>query len=651
MKKYIFTLIAVLLFSGTVFGVASNRVYYYIDILDEWGDEPITSPAITQVNVQNESGTAVAVYTTKFGTTELGSTGVITTGLSDGRVEFWYGDTAIDVTVTDGTSTYEIESFGVREHRFMLPRFLPAAASLSVSQTQDLDFTFASWIIDGDTANRLDMIPDNDSAVLAIGDGTNQANVYIYKSSAAYVFFDEANGTIEMVDYDIDLDDASILRFGTNDDFTMYSDTANTLEFDPATAGNQIKFGTAFGDAVDITWYGDLTGDTVAFDEENCEVLFTDIDLQLDDAADLIIGTDDDWVIECDSDGVLEIIPDAQGNEVRFGASDTTSVKITWYSDISGNTVVFAEEDDEVLFTDVDLQFDNDADIIMGTTDATGFTIDCDTGKTLDILAGAASDDFIVNIGLDQSGVDLKVFGATTGEYWSYDAGNDTIAVNTGNALYTMTDAETNQFKVDATGTASGAAITWETTDGGLTLTIDGAANGDYTATVADEYLLDVEGGLYLDSNEEAADSIALVASHSGGGITFNAGTNGITFSGDTVKNFIREIEIEPGSNETVLAADSGKVFVTLAGNGSVGYTLPTAAAGLTFTFIDSSGAAGDDLWITASSGDNIAGGEPGKSIKSEVDGCPAAVTLVAVNAATWEQIMMVGTWAWDDVQ
>lgn len=86
------------------------------------------------------------------------------------------------------------------------------------------------------------------------------------------------------------LDDDSELAFGDDKDFEIYSDTTGILEFDPLTAGNEIRFGTAYDDAVDITWYGDLSGDTVVFDEENCEVLFTDIDLQLDDDAKFYIG-------------------------------------------------------------------------------------------------------------------------------------------------------------------------------------------------------------------------------------------------------------------------------------------------------------------------------------------------------------------------
>jgi len=85
--------------------------------------------------------------------------------------------------------------------------------------------------------------------------------------------------------------DTTIHYWGTDNDFSYYCDTAGVFEFDPGTAGNEIRFGTAYNDAVDLTWYGDTDGDTVAFDEENCEVLFTDINLQLDDDADMYIGS------------------------------------------------------------------------------------------------------------------------------------------------------------------------------------------------------------------------------------------------------------------------------------------------------------------------------------------------------------------------
>lgn len=86
-------------------------------------------------------------------------------------------------------------------------------------------------------------------------------------------------------------DDDCDIFFGTDLDFSIYSDTAGIFEFDPLTAGNEIRFGTSDTDAVDMTWYGDTSGATVAWDEENCEVLYSKTVLQLDDDSSLYIGS------------------------------------------------------------------------------------------------------------------------------------------------------------------------------------------------------------------------------------------------------------------------------------------------------------------------------------------------------------------------
>lgn len=100
-------------------------------------------------------------------------------------------------------------------------------------------------------------------------------------------FYDSTN----FVNEKVWLDDDCEIAFGDDKDFEIYSDTTGILEFDPLIAGYTIYFGTAHTDAVNIKWFSDADGDFVTFDEENVEVLFTDVDLQLDDDAKFLIGT------------------------------------------------------------------------------------------------------------------------------------------------------------------------------------------------------------------------------------------------------------------------------------------------------------------------------------------------------------------------
>jgi len=251
-----------------------------------------------------------------------------------------------------------------------------ALAYVGVDSTydDDSDAIFGSdsdWAIDSDTAKTLDILPSttDESSVVNIGANTAGADLSLFAATTGdYVLWDASDEALEFVGTFALFDDDSILQIGTTKDFGIYSDTATILEFDPLAAGNEIRFGTAYTDAVDLTWYGDTTGDTVTFDEENCEVLFTDIDLQLDDAALLTFGTDDDFTIYSDTADTLEIDPGAAGDQLYLGTSYTDAVDVTWFSDLTGAILFLDEEAASVNFgvdaTGLDAVFYGDTTLV-----------------------------------------------------------------------------------------------------------------------------------------------------------------------------------------------------------------------------------------------------------------------------------------------
>ena len=109
---------------------------------------------------------------------------------------------------------------------------------------------------------------------------------------------------------------------------------------------------------------------------------------------------------------------------------------------------------------------------------------------------------------------------------------------------------------------------------------------------------------------------------------------------------FLRDVEVEASTSEAVLASDTGKVFSTTASAGATTYTLPTASAGLSYTFVDVSATSGDDLHIQAATGDTINGGTVAKIYQCVTDEVPVSVTLVAIDATQWVVVSEIGTWA-----
>lgn len=120
----------------------------------------------------------------------------------------------------------------------------------------------------------------------------------------------------------------------------------------------------------------------------------------------------------------------------------------------------------------------------------------------------------------------------------------------------------------------------------------------------------------------------------------------------------LRQVEATTAETEAVAVADSGRVYVQTRSSTTVTYTLPAAAAGLTYTFV--CGDAGSEILITPAAGDAIV-----TKIHAAQDGtalAPAAgtgikntaatnvagdsITLVALDATTWYGTSIIGLWA-----
>jgi len=536
--------------------LAQRYNQFQIQFVDEFG-EPVNMTTSASLYIYEAgSTTELTCYKDRAGTltvTQPVTDDSTNTPLdySTGLLTFWVAAGSYKITATDGTFTRSVDNLSSGDGRFAWPSYLSAMSGSSYGQSNDIDFTHAGWIIDGDTAGRLDMIPDSDAGIIGIGDATHNADVIFYAAADKLMTFNE-------------------------------------------------------GDA---------------------ELLFTDLDIQLDDDSDLIIGTGNDFVIDSDTAKTLDITPAATDETaiVNLGAN-TTGVDLKLFAATTADYLLWDASDEQLEGVGIAVTLDDDSDLSFGS--GADFVLDSDTAKRLDFTPAAASDDYLVYLGADESGVDLKIFGATTGEYWSFDASADSVIANLGNVSYTTTDAEANQFKVDATGATTGEAILLETTTGGIKLLADGATQGDIDIDCEDDLTLTAAGDLTL----------AVTGTYSVGGAA--------------VTNQLRPVE-HLTADDTLGAAESGKVvYVQKGSSGGAGpsdvvVTLPAAAAGLWFTIVDANETAAADVTITAGAGDKINDGSAAASYVHDTDADNyAAVTLVAIDATDWVVLSSTGTWS-----
>ena len=355
-------------------------------------------------------------------------------------------------------------------------------------------------------------------------------------------------------------------------------------------------------------------------------------------------------------------------------------VDVTLYGSTTGDYFGLDASDNEIDLIDLDLQFDDDADCIFGT--GNDWVVDSDTATKLDFIPLTTDETSAINVGANTAGADLMLYGATTGEYWLWDASADSILPNCGNALFTMTDAEANQFKVDATGTVAGIAIQLETTSGAIKLLADGAGTGDIT--------LDAEGLVSVVSAEAAAnqfkvdavgtiDGDAIVLETTNGGIQLLADgvangdididceddltltaagnmtlavTGTLSAGGALLTNVGLTTEVVAGTTDALTATQSGSVIVYTMTGAVCTVTLPEATAtevGVYFILIDGNPTAGQDLSIDPEGVGTINGDTAGHYIKCENDRDGEGVLIFCTAADTWYTMACGSSTVWTE--
>ncbi len=370
-------------------------------------------------------------------------------------------------------------------------------------------------------------------------------------STAGDVLFDDTYDLFWDTSKDLLLfNDSAILGFGgasgDDADISVTFTTPHLLIEAASQDSGIIKVGAT--NSLDFNIYGNTNTDIASFNSGLGMLLLDSYPIALGDSDAILYGDalgTGDFSVSSTSAVLAYAQVSADTGEITYGASGT-DIPIKWFGETAADWVYFNA--DEVEFEDVVLQMMDATQIQFG--DGDDFGIHSTTTKQLQFSPAAASDDYEVLFGVDQSGVDIKAFGATTGEYFLWDASADTMAVVGGNATITTSDAEADQFKVNATGTVAGNAIHFKTTDGKVIIDADGGTWGDIELNSADDIILTTAGKLTITNGSEPMTvSGALTVA---GVATFN-GT--IVGDGATTVVGTKAVETTDIDNETVTIA------------------------------------------------------------------------------------------------
>ncbi len=212
------------------------------------------------------------------------------------------------------------------------------------------------------------------------------------------------------------------------------------------------------------------------------------------------------------------------------------------------------------------------------------YTLDSAAGS-LNLRSGESAVDSIV-ISADLGGIDITTAAAAAGE--------DIDITANGSSINLISDeVAALQIVLDAQGLIAGTALDITTTDGGIDLDANGAANGDIVINSADATTVDATGTISLDSG--AASNF----STSAGDLTFDAaaGSANLTAGENANDSIVISSDIG-GIDITCVAAGAGE-DIDLTASGSSVNVVATEAAALQIVLDAQGVAAGIGINIT----------------------------------------------------
>ncbi len=556
---------------GTVWARNTGDVYHEVQVVDELGNKvtDITSVTILNPGSTVSSPTIYKDRNRQNTITQPMTSGSANTTLSNGRFS-WYGPSNWDFSITDGTNIANNADHRDRtasEGTLVFPSYLTSISTTTYTDAQSATF--------GST----------DTAQLR------------YIAGTAFRFTPSSDGVIFQVGVPSGNQFDTVFLVGGGTDGLTINEGASTLVWTGGTASlnnsgsGATNIGVGSTGAVSI---GD--GSSGAW--------------SIDGTSTGTINADDSITVTV-SAGTIDI--DSTGGDLGIDATDK-SVLIDAGEAAADDAIII-----QVTGAASGMRIISLADIDITTTGAAGEDITItNTGGSIVVAATEAIADAI---GFTSTGG----FDVTTAATFDID-----LTATGGKCLIVASEAAADQFKVDATGTVAGNAINFETTNGGIILNADGAANGDIEINAVDDVNIITGGDLTI------------------------ATTGTLSIAGSVITQ--AQVATESvTANDTLTTAESGKTFIVLNDTDGISLTLPAVGSGdngVWFTIVDANAVAASDVTMEPGTGDKISDGAANEGFSSDgADKIPCAATFTYHHATiTWYVLIQeldTGTAAW----
>ena len=286
------------------------------------------------------------------------------------------------------------------------------AATLDISGNADIDGTTNLDAVDIDGAVQLD-------ATLTVGADDQGYDIKFFGDTAsAYMLWDTSADDLVLagaagIDLagDIDVDGTANLD-AVDIDGAVQIDGAVTVGVD--------------GTGLDVKFFGDTSGSFLLWDQSDDALELTDSSpIKIGDAGDMQVYHDGSNSYITNSQGALKVATETSGIAVSIGhtTSETTvNDNLTVTGTLTGTLATAAQGSVTSLGTLTTLTVDNV--IINGTT--IGHTSDTDL---LTLASAGLTLLGTLTVGVDDTGHDIKFFGASAGAYMEWDESADELRI------------------------------------------------------------------------------------------------------------------------------------------------------------------------------------------------------------------------------
>lgn len=195
---------------------------------------------------------------------------------------------------------------------------------------------------------------------------------------------------------------------------------------------------------------------------------------------------------------------------------------------------------------------------------------------------------------------------------------------------------------VDELGQPVTASLTATITKSGSAETVYDGPTGTGTATTSA-----VTTGYFKFWTAESTVDIAITDGTNTIYVTNFSPTDHIIILRTTYAESVKRPVITITADATLTAGQSGAVIIA-SKTGTLSLTLPAASKGLTYTIVDPSETAANDVSIVAPAGSKINGGTAGKKYEC-TDDAVGSVTTLTCDGTDWYVTSEKGTWANND--